>query len=596
MSRFLKDSAERYFQNTAKLMQKEKYKEALKEIEKAQNIVKELNKNEYILIFSSLKGHLLYLLGRYEESLKIHTFGLKYNEEILSRGPYNKIYESAFTVSFLDVFALGNRFYNTGNFFRAKDCYEFYLLISQRLLKANPENLSYLSDVAMALNNLGALLTSIEHFQEAEGRFEEALKIRQKFLEVTPEDATYKSDVAMTLNNLGGLLTKMGSIDEAKKKLEKALELRLGLLKKYPNNLLYQSYVGGTFINLGVLFEDMGRLEDARDRYEEALEIYEKLTKEDSEDPTFKINFAGLLDNLGKLLSDMGRIKQARQLHEKALKIRQDLTKDENENVAYQSYLGKLNNSIGNMSKWEEAGQELEDFIEHVWSILLKNENLKNYKIENNHVEIGKSRTKYEFDVFYEVKIAGISHKVAIECKYHDEMMTGDMVRDFGGKLNDCNNIRGFMVSTNGYQEEVIQLLKYYGIELITEDELPNIPGLLLMHTECFTPDENVHGALFWTIMQLTEDGKNTGSYYSSGNIILLFISKKSAERALKADGAKGYAVFGVSRQHLKAICLMSKFFKYELGIISVLSLDSCGNPFLYKHSYDQILAEYDLE
>jgi len=197
---------------------------------------------------------------------------------------------------------------------------------------------------------------------------------------------------------------------------------------------------------------------------------------------------------------------------------------------------------------------------------------------------------------FYEVKIAGISHKVAIECKYHDEMMTGDMVRDFGGKLNDCNNIRGFMVSTNGYQEEVIQLLKYYGIELITEDELPNIPGLLLMHTECFTPDENVHGALFWTIMQLTEDGKNTGSYYSSGNIILLFISKKSAERALKADGAKGYAVFGVSRQHLKAICLMSKFFKYELGIISVLSLDSCGNPFLYKHSYDQILAEYDLE
>ena len=544
-------------------MQKEKYKEALKEIGKAQNIVKELNEKEYILIFSSLKGHLLYLLGRYEESLEIHTFGLKYNEEILSRGPYNKIYESAFTVSFLDVFALGNIFYNTGNFFRAKDCYEFYLLISQRLLKANPENLSYLSDVAM------------------------------------------------TLNNLGGLLTKMGSIEEAKKKLEKALELRLGLLKKYPENLLYQSYVGGTLVNLGVLFKDMGRLEEARDRYEEALEIYEKLAKEDSEDPTHRINFAGLLDNLGKLLSDMGRIEQARQWHEKALKIRQDLIKDENENVAYQSYLGQLNNSLGNMSKWGEAGQELEDFIEHVYSISLKNENLKNFKIEKNHVEIGKSRTKYEFDVFYEVKIAGISHKAAIECKYHDKRITGDMVRDFWGKLDDCNNIRGFMVSTNGYQEEVIQLLKYYGIGLITEDELPNIPELLLVHTECFMPDENVHGDPFWTIMQLTEDGKNTGSYYSfgsnlfnilvpapfrRGNIILLFISKKSAERALKADGAKGYAVFGVSRQHLKAICLMSKVFKCELGIISVLSLDSYGNSLLYKHSYDQILAEYDLE
>ena len=284
---------------------------------------------------------------------------------------------------------------------------------------------------------------------------------------------------------------------------------------------------------------------------------------------------------------------------------------DENENVAYQSYLGQLNNSLGNMSKWEEAGQEIEDFIEHVYSISLKNENLKNYKIEKNHVEIGKSRTKYKFDVFYEIKIAGISHKVAIECKYHDKRITEYMVRDFGGKLDDCNNIRGFMVSTNGYQEEAKQLLEYYGIELITEDELPNIPGLLLAHTECLVPDENGQGDPFWTIMQLTEDGKNTGSYYSSGgnvfnnlvpapfrqgNIILLFISKKSAERALKAGGAKGYAVFGVSRQHLKDICHMSKFFKYELGIISVLSFDSYGKTLLYKHSYDQILAEYDLE
>lgn len=253
---------------------------------------------------------------------------------------------------------------------------------------------------------------------------------------------------------------------------------------------------------------------------------------------------------------------------------------------------------VGNMSKWEEAGQELEDFIEHIYSISLKNENLKNCKIEKNHVEIGKSGTKYEFDVFYEVKIAGISHKVAIECKYPDKRITLDMVRDFGGKLDDCNNIRGFMVSTNGYQEEAKQLLEYYGIELITEDELPNIPGLLLAHTECLVPDENVHGDPFWTIMLLTEDGKNTGSYYSSGgNIILLFISKKSAERALKTDGAKGYSVFGVCQQHLKAICLMSKLFKYELGIISVLSLDSYGNSLLlYKHSYDQILAEYDLE
>jgi hypothetical protein len=251
------------------------------------------------------------------------------------------------------------------------------------------------------------------------------------------------------------------------------------------------------------------------------------------------------------------------------------------------------------MSKWEEAGQELEDFIENVYSISLKNENLKNFKIEKNHIEIGKSGTKYKFDVFYEITIAGVSHKVAIECKYHNKIITEDVIAEFGFKLKDCNNIRGFIVSANGHQEEAKKLGKHYGIELITEDELPNTCGLLLAYTECFVPDENVYGDPFWTIMQLTEDGKNTGSYNSPVGeraTVVLFISKKMAERALKAGGAKGYAVFGVSRQHLRAICLMSKFFNSKLAIASQLRLETDGSILTFEHSYDQILAEYDLE
>jgi hypothetical protein len=274
----------------------------------------------------------------------------------------------------------------------------------------------------------------------------------------------------------------------------------------------------------------------------------------------------------------------------------------------------QINNSLGNRSKWEEAGQELEDFIEDVCSISLKNENLKNCKIEKNHVEIGKSGTKYEFDVFYEVKIAGISHKVAIECKYHDKMITQDMVRDFWGKLNDCNNIRGFIVSTNEPQEEAKQLLKYYGIEVITEDELPNIPGLLLAHTKCLVPDENVHGDPFWTIMQLTEDGKNTGTCYSPNEKIALFISKyyphretalngaialflskKSAERVLKNTGENCYAVFGVSRQHLRALCYIAKNFNRPFAIALKLGLEKDGRILMFEHSYDQIFDNFDM-
>jgi hypothetical protein len=244
------------------------------------------------------------------------------------------------------------------------------------------------------------------------------------------------------------------------------------------------------------------------------------------------------------------------------------------------------------ISKWEEAGQELEDFVESFYSALLKNEHLKNAKIEKNHTETGKSGIKYCFDIFHEVKIAGVSHKVAIECKNHNKKITKGMIQEFWGKLIDCNNITGFIVSTNGYEKEAKKLGKHYGIELITEDELPNMYKLFLTQTEDLVPYENVRGDPFWTIMQITEDGESTGVFYSlGGNIvnflvprpfwhgdrILLFISKKSAEMALKADGAKGYAVFGVSRHLLKGICYISKFMDCKIEIASKLRLEKNG-------------------
>lgn len=263
------------------------------------------------------------------------------------------------------------------------------------------------------------------------------------------------------------------------------------------------------------------------------------------------------------------------------------------------------------MYKWEENGQELEDYIVSVFKASLNNENLKDFIIEKNHLEIGQGGFEYKFDVFYEVKLAKVPLKAAIECKYYNKRITKEMVKHFKEDLNECNNITGFILATKSYNVEAKKYADFHGIQLITDDQLPNVPGMLLLHTECSVPDENVHGDPFWTIMKVTKDGKNTGSYYSlNGNefnmleiviheryrSILLFISKKSAERVLEADGAKDCAIFGVSRQHLRAICLMSQFFKCELLISSVLSLDSYGNSILFKHSYDEILAEYDLE
>jgi hypothetical protein len=267
------------------------------------------------------------------------------------------------------------------------------------------------------------------------------------------------------------------------------------------------------------------------------------------------------------------------------------------------------------MSKRQEAGHELEDFVEKVYSVLLKNEHLKNSDITKNHIEIGLSGAKHEFDVFYEVKIAGISHKVGIECKNHNRKITKGMVQEFKGKLEDCNNITGFMISAKGFQDGAKTYGKHYGIELIITDELPNIYQLSLTHVNWLLPDENTYGDPFWTIMELTKDGKNTGTYYSPNEkialylskyspngeialngVIALFLSKKSAERVLKKIGEKGYAVFGVTREHLRGICYMAKNFNWPFAIALKLGLEQDGRILMFEHSYDEILADFDMQ
>lgn len=241
-------------------------------------------------------------------------------------------------------------------------------------------------------------------------------------------------------------------------------------------------------------------------------------------------------------------------------------------------------------------GQELENFVHYVYSTLLSDEHQRNAKIEKNHIEIGRSRAKHEFDIFYEVKIAGTSHRVGIECKNHNRKITKGMVQEFAFKLSDCNNITGFMISSKGYQEGAETLGEHYGIKLMTTDDLPHVLELYIKRLGWLIPDENAHADPFWVIME-TRNGKNTGSYFSpvDSNAIVLFISKRCAEQVIQQYEPTENTVFGVTREHLRGICIMSQFFKYKILIANKLQLEPDGRLLVFEHPYQEILDAYNL-
>lgn len=65
-----------------------------------------------------------------------------------------------------------------------------------------------------------------------------------------------------------------------------------------------------------------------------------------------------------------------------------------------------------------------------------------------------------------EYEIAGVKHKIAIECKNYSNTVPVGKVRDFYGVLADLNNVAGIMATKVGSQEGAKDYASHYGISL----------------------------------------------------------------------------------------------------------------------------------
>ena len=216
-----------------------------------------------------------------------------------------------------------------------------------------------------------------------------------------------------------------------------------------------------------------------------------------------------------------------------------------------------------------KAGKELENYVQYVYSSLLRLNEYENTMVSKNVSIQGKTGVKHEFDVYYEFDHLNLRCRVAIECKDWKEPISLVQVRDFWGKLEDINNIMGIMVSKNGYQTGAKQFAEEKGIKLLTGAELPAVPEILSgIIQKGFLPDKKVEGMPFWTIMEV-RDGEVTGTYgtIDRGKTIPLFFSKYMAEKFLISTGWKNLEVRGVSKYQFAGLLLQIEAKKVEAAI-----------------------------
>ena len=108
-----------------------------------------------------------------------------------------------------------------------------------------------------------------------------------------------------------------------------------------------------------------------------------------------------------------------------------------------------------------------EHFAQDIYQTLLDNDDVKPIKVQHNVKLKGKSECTHQIDVYWEYEIAGVLHKVAIECKnYNTSNISIGKIRDFSSVLSDIGNINGIFVCKSGYQSGAKKFADSQGIML----------------------------------------------------------------------------------------------------------------------------------
>jgi tetratricopeptide (TPR) repeat protein len=208
-----------------------------------------------------------------------------------------KVYGPDHNMVAIDVNNLGLVLSSLGDLQGAKKLYERALAIGEKAYgQDHPQ-------VAIYVNNLGLVLSSLGDLQGAKKLYERALAIGEK---------AYGQDhpqVAIYVNNLGNVLDDLGDLQGAKKLYERALAIDEKVYGPDHNTVAIDVN------NLGLVLSSLGDLQGAKKLYERALAIGEKVYGPDHPTVAIRVN------NLGSVLDDLGELKEAKRYYERALGI-----------------------------------------------------------------------------------------------------------------------------------------------------------------------------------------------------------------------------------------------------------------------------------
>jgi eukaryotic-like serine/threonine-protein kinase len=206
------------------------------------------------------------------------------------------------------------------------------LAIRQRLVEANPSDLSLQLDRLRTMKLVGNAKYALGDLDAALAFAEQRLKIEEQ-LAAGHDSEDLRSETWQTLINLGAIKITVGDDGSAAEYERRALAMSQTLLVKNPANLRMRRRVGVSLDWLGKALLLEGKYAEASGEFEKANAIWEQLAENDPNNTDFQRFIATTDGTWCGCLAHAGLLSEARPHCQKAMAIAEGMVKSDKNNV-----------------------------------------------------------------------------------------------------------------------------------------------------------------------------------------------------------------------------------------------------------------------
>lgn len=287
---------------------------------------------------------------------------------------------------------LGRVLSDSGDLKAAKNHFERAMAINEKVFSA-----SY-PEVAMNANDLGQVLYDLGDLQGARICFERALSIHENAFGYGPKHAV----IAIETGHLGRVLRDLHDLQGAKACFERALAVDEWVYgPRHPKIASRANYLGR------VLYQ-LGDLQSAKTCFERAVAIENADPNIESAGP------ANALNNLALVLQDLGNLEEARECFEQVLAIDEKVHGPEHPTVAKDiTSLGNVERDLGNLPAARDRFTRALKINEVIYGLVhpVTAANLKNLgRVLYSLGDLPGAKDAYQRALEIETKLLGADH------------------------------------------------------------------------------------------------------------------------------------------------------------------------------------------